>query len=42
MGVGDISNKDIEMAKLSKAIVLGFDVGMDKALKSLQKRMVFL
>ncbi len=37
-GVGDISNKDIEMAKLSKAIVLGFDVGMDKSTEEFAKK----
>lgn len=37
-GVGDISNKDIEMAKLSKAIVLGFDVGMDRSTEEFAKK----
>lgn len=37
-GVGDISKKDIEMAKLSKAIVLGFDVGMDKSIEEFAKK----
>ncbi|OGC44958.1 hypothetical protein A2400_01415 [candidate division WS6 bacterium RIFOXYB1_FULL_33_14] len=37
-GVGDISNKDIDMAKLSKAILLGFEVGLEKGTEDLAKK----
>ena len=37
-GVGGISNKDIEMAKLSKAIVLGFEVGIEKGVEEIAKK----
>ncbi|MDY0097167.1 MAG: translation initiation factor IF-2 [Candidatus Dojkabacteria bacterium] len=37
-GVGDISNKDIDMAKLSKAILLGFEVGLEKGAEDLAKK----
>ena len=37
-GVGDISNIDIDMAKLSKAIVLGFEVGMDKSTEEFARK----
>lgn len=37
-GVGDISNKDIEMAKLSKAILLGFEVGIEKGTEDIAKK----
>lgn len=37
-GVGDISNKDIDMAKLSKAILLGFEVGIEKGTEDIAKK----
>lgn len=37
-GVGDITNKDIEMAKLSKAILLGFEVGIEKGSEDVAKK----
>jgi len=37
-GVGDISNKDIEIASLSKAIVLGFEVGLEKGGEDFAKK----
>lgn len=37
-GVGDISNKDIDMAKLSKAILLGFEVGLEKGAEDIAKK----
>ncbi len=37
-GVGDISNKDIDMAKLSKAILLGFEVGIEKGAQDIAKK----
>lgn len=37
-GVGDISNKDIDMAKLSKAILLGFEVSLEKGADDLARK----
>ena len=37
-GVGDISNKDIDMAKLSKAILLGFEVGSERGAEDLARK----
>ena len=37
-GVGDVSNKDVEMAKLSKAILLGFEVGIEKGIEDIAKK----
>ena len=37
-GVGNISNKDVEMAKLSKAILLGFEVGIEKGIEDIAKK----
>jgi len=37
-GVGDVSNKDVEMASLSKAIVLGFEVGLEKGVEDVAKK----
>lgn len=37
-GVGDISVKDVEMAKLSKAIILGFEVGSEKGVDDLARK----
>ena len=37
-GVGDISNKDIDMAKLSKAILLGFEVGLERGTEDLARK----
>ncbi len=37
-GVGDITNKDIDMAKLSKAILLGFEVGIEKGTEEVAKK----
>lgn len=37
-GVGDISIKDIERAQIAKAVVLGFEVGIQKGVPDLAKR----
>ncbi len=37
-GVGDISNKDVDMAKLSKSILLGFEVGIEKGIEDIAKK----
>lgn len=37
-GVGDISQKDAEMAKLSKAILLGFEVGYEKGVEDIARK----
>ncbi len=37
-GVGAITNKDIEMAKLSKSIVLGFEVGIEKGVEEIAQK----
>ena len=37
-GVGDVSNKDIDMAKLSKAILLGFEVGLERGTEDLARK----
>jgi translation initiation factor IF-2 len=37
-GVGDITNKDVEMAKLSKAILLGFEVSTEKGVEEVARK----
>ncbi len=37
-GVGDIISRDVEMAKLSKAILLGFEVGVEKTAQEIAKK----
>jgi translation initiation factor IF-2 len=37
-GVGSITNKDIDMARLSKSIVLGFEVGIEKGVKEIAQK----
>jgi translation initiation factor IF-2 len=37
-GVGDISIKDVEMAKLSKAIILGFEVSVERTAQEIAKK----
>lgn len=37
-GVGDISLQDIEMAKLSKAILLGFEVGSERGVEDIARK----
>jgi translation initiation factor IF-2 len=37
-GVGNITLKDIETAEVTKAIVLGFEVGMEKGVKDLAEK----
>lgn len=34
-GLGDVNSKDIEMAEVTKSIVLGFEVGMEKGVEDL-------
>ncbi len=36
--MGAITNKDIEMAKLSKSIVLGFEVGIEKGVEEIAQK----
>ncbi|MDX9738825.1 MAG: GTP-binding protein [Candidatus Dojkabacteria bacterium] len=37
-GVGDVSLQDVEMAKLSKAILLGFEVGSERGVQDISKK----
>jgi len=37
-GVGDITIKDVDMSKLSKAIILGFEVGIDKNIEDVARK----
>lgn len=37
-GVGDVSLKDIDMAKLSKAIILGFEVGAERSVDEFARK----
>lgn len=37
-GVGDVSLRDVEMAKLSKAILLGFEVGSERGVQDIAKK----
>lgn len=37
-GVGDISLQDVEMAKLSKAILLGFEVGAERGVEDIAQK----
>lgn len=37
-GVGDVNNKDIEMAKLSKAIILGFEVSTEQGVGDIARK----
>jgi len=37
-GVGDISLQDVEMAKLSKAILLGFEVGVERGVDDIARK----
>jgi translation initiation factor IF-2 len=42
-GVGDISMRDVERAEISKAIILGFEVGIEKGVKDIaQKKRVLV
>ena len=37
-GVGDVSLQDVDMAKLSKAILLGFEVGSERGVEDIAKK----
>ena len=37
-GVGDVSLQDVDMAKLSKAILLGFEVGSERGVQDIAKK----
>lgn len=37
-GVGDVSLKDVDMAKLSKAILLGFEVGIERGVDDIARK----